>query len=264
MRDSFEVDDVERFQRDYELLSKMRRKDGESIEDWHQRVADLGDDIPNDQSDLWIQQMEVRIKKQKRIDDVDIAGALAWERRKQYWATRQFQSGRRVDDRFWKRVDGAKNDRQIEAAQKEIDDLMEEIAARKRPDTKALLDDLRERKSKLSHRLRRLEANRANKRPPTHSQLMERIINTKKGDVFAASKQQAEEVQDLLEARLQSAKRNKTGDYNSEYLHGPERHRGTRKRSNDNRLNTAPDDWHINVKGTLEGKTFDVHIYYPE
>lgn len=263
---AFEVDDVAKFTDDYNFLRKLRRAEGETMEAWKKRIDDLADNLPDNltdsQLDLLDQSMS-RIKKQGQINSADELGAKNWVERKKYWKAQKFKNGQTIDDNFWNQIENASNSQQVQAAQKQLDDLMQEIKTTKRADKDGLLKDLTERQSKLTHRQKKLDAAGANKKPPTDAELLDQIVNTKHGDVFAASKQQAQNVQDLLQTRLQFAKRRGTGNYDPSDFHGPERHGGTRTNVNSN-PNEAPDDWHLNVKGELDGKTFKVHIYYPE
>jgi len=200
-----------------------------------------------------------RVEKQNRITEADEVGDAAWQQRKADWADETLAGGRKLDEGFWRRIEDARTPDEITAAKAEIASIRAEIAGSSRSNRRDLLMDLTEREARLDHRMR---LSRVMDEVPsggwTDEALEQRIVSGGKGDVYANSQEQAQTIANRLENRA----RVDDGNFDAGNFHGPERHRGSRPQFSQS-ANTAPEDMHINVKGTLDGQHFESHIYFP-
>ncbi|MCB9797806.1 MAG: hypothetical protein H6741_34435, partial [Alphaproteobacteria bacterium] len=278
---AIEVDDIAKTQRDFDNLQKLRRQSGESIEQWKSRVKGIQDDAMTkamhgddaaeelfDMADDFLDPQKGKIAKQQQIANADEMGQQAWKERQQVWEGLKLKGGKKADAAFWKRIDSAASADDLAKAAKELDELEDVVKSWKNAEKNELLKDLMERRAKLDHKRRRLAAK--SNAPKNDDALVDQILNGGKGDVYATSKKQAETVQDFLEATERNSSKTVV-KHDGGNFHGPEQHRGSRFNTDTgktqrgiNRINGAPDQPHLNVKGGAGGAHYETHIYYPE
>ena len=262
---AMQVDDVAKFEKDFEYLRSTRQGPNETPKQWRERLDGMNP-ADDDELKLLMERMD-RADKQGVIDAGTRQSTDAWNARKgEVWANENLSddlmkrltgSGDGQLDDFWRRVDGADTLDDVAKAKEDLLALRNEIAGSRRANKAGLLKDVEERLSKIDHRKRMIEARSAGTRQT--GDIVEDITsNGGKTDHWASSRDQALDVQDATQAKL-----NQQGSYDPTDFHGPETHRGSRVDDWDN-PNLAPDDPHVNLKGTLDGESFTTHLYHPD